>query len=134
MLEFSTLLSKGFSENWQDILEEAIGVREMDPNAIKEYFTPLTNFLMAERTREGYPETWNSSAFEAYYSRTVQRSVQEIELLQETSTEESEPETTEKEIKDDDIKTAMIIVGIVQGGGIVVVAAIYIVKTFIMKR
>jgi len=130
MLEFSTLLSKGFSENWQDILEEAIGVREMDPNAIKEYFAPLVAFLEAEKVREGYPTTWNSSAFEALYTPAPEGG----ETLPPETSSESEPESTPLVLEDDDIKTAMIIVGIVQGGGIVVVAAIYVVKTFIMKR
>jgi hypothetical protein len=99
---------KGFSENWEDILNEAIGTSKMDPNAIKEYFQPLTEFLTDKRNTSGYPNTWSPTAFEAFYSNS--------------------------ETEDSNITTPMIIVGIIQGGGIVVVAVIYVVKTFIMKR
>ena len=33
---------KGFSQNWQDVLEATTGSRNMDGNSIKEYFAPAS--------------------------------------------------------------------------------------------
>lgn len=40
-----TLLAAGSSKPWQDVLEEAIGTREMDASAILDYFAPLKTWL-----------------------------------------------------------------------------------------
>lgn len=61
------LLEKGFSENWQDVLEDAIGVRDMDGSAILEYFTPLREYLAEQKTLHGYSNEWKMDAFEQYY-------------------------------------------------------------------
>lgn len=63
-----TLLQKGFSENWQDVLEAAIGTREMDGSAIVEYFSPLTSYLQRQRAQHGYVLEWKVDAFEDYYT------------------------------------------------------------------
>lgn len=42
------LLAAGASKPWQDVLEQAIGTREMDGSAIVEYFAPLAKWLEAE--------------------------------------------------------------------------------------
>lgn len=42
------LLEDGASRPWQDILEDAIGQREMDASALVEYFTPLLTWLEKE--------------------------------------------------------------------------------------
>jgi peptidyl-dipeptidase A len=43
--KLQTLLAAGSSKPWQDILEEAIGTREMDASAILDYFAPLKKWL-----------------------------------------------------------------------------------------
>lgn len=42
------LLAAGASKPWQDVLEQAIGTREMDGSAIVEYFAPLAEWLETE--------------------------------------------------------------------------------------
>jgi angiotensin-converting enzyme len=65
--DYRTLLEKGFADNWQDVLFDAIGVREMDGSAIKEYFTPLTNYLKEQQATHGYPLGWKMDAFKDFY-------------------------------------------------------------------
>lgn len=43
--KLQTLLAAGSSKPWQDVLEEAIGTREMDASAILDYFAPLKTWL-----------------------------------------------------------------------------------------
>ena len=43
--KLQTMLAAGASKPWQDILEEAIGTREMDASAILDYFAPLKTWL-----------------------------------------------------------------------------------------
>lgn len=43
--KLQALLAAGASKPWQDVLEEAIGTREMDASAILDYFAPLKNWL-----------------------------------------------------------------------------------------
>lgn len=43
--KLQTLLAAGASKPWQDVLEEAIGTREMDASAILDYFAPLKTWL-----------------------------------------------------------------------------------------
>jgi len=62
-----TLLETGASVNWQDVLETAIGEREMDGSAIKEYFTPLTEYLKEHQATHGYSLGWKADAFEKFY-------------------------------------------------------------------
>lgn len=50
------LLTAGASRPWQDVLEEAIGTREMDGTAVVEYFAPLTAWL--EKENKGQACGW----------------------------------------------------------------------------
>jgi peptidyl-dipeptidase A len=43
-----TLLKPGASRDWQDLLEESIGTREMSSQAMLNYFEPLMVFLKKE--------------------------------------------------------------------------------------
>jgi peptidyl-dipeptidase A len=43
--KLQALLAAGASKPWQDVLEEAIGTREMDASAILDYFAPLKTWL-----------------------------------------------------------------------------------------
>lgn len=43
--KLQSLLAAGASKPWQDVLEEAIGTREMDASAILDYFAPLKTWL-----------------------------------------------------------------------------------------
>ncbi|HSC66817.1 MAG TPA: M2 family metallopeptidase [Cellvibrio sp.] len=43
--KLQALLAAGSSKPWQDVLEEAIGTREMDASAILDYFAPLKIWL-----------------------------------------------------------------------------------------
>jgi peptidyl-dipeptidase A len=43
--KLQAMLAAGASKPWKDVLEEAIGTREMDASAIIEYFTPLKKWL-----------------------------------------------------------------------------------------
>lgn len=43
--KLKTLLAAGSSKPWQDVLEDAIGTREMDASAILDYFAPLKTWL-----------------------------------------------------------------------------------------
>lgn len=43
--KLQTMLAAGASKPWQDVLEEAIGTREMDASAILDYFAPLKAWL-----------------------------------------------------------------------------------------
>lgn len=43
--KLQTLLAAGASKPWQDVLEEAIGTRQMDASAIIDYFAPLMQWL-----------------------------------------------------------------------------------------
>lgn len=43
--KLQALLAAGSSKPWQDVLEEAIGTREMDASAILDYFAPLKAWL-----------------------------------------------------------------------------------------
>lgn len=61
------LMEKGFSENWQDVLEAAIGVREMDEGSILEYFEPLRAYLAEQKALHGYSNEWKMFVFEQYY-------------------------------------------------------------------
>jgi len=65
------LLEKGFSENWQDVLEAAIGTREMDGSAIKEYFTPLTDWFKEQQAMYRYPIEWRMDAFLERYNINI---------------------------------------------------------------
>ncbi len=40
----------------------------MDGSAIIDYFTPLTNYLEAQRAQHNYPLEWKMDAFEDYYT------------------------------------------------------------------
>jgi len=57
------------SKNWQDLLQDAIGSRELDASAIKEYFKPLTDFLDEEQAKYNYTTEIRSAAFEDFYSK-----------------------------------------------------------------
>lgn len=46
--KLQAMLAAGASKPWQDVLEEAIGTREMDGSAIIDYFAPLMQWLAKE--------------------------------------------------------------------------------------
>jgi len=108
------LLETGFADNWQDILFEAIGVRDMDGSAIKEYFTPLTSYLQAQRALHQYPLDWKMNAFEDYYQNTT------VHRHKRAAGDKA------TEFREDKITTGLIIVGIIQGSAIVLAMGGYI--------
>lgn len=54
--KLQTMLAAGASKPWQDVLEEAIGTRQMDASAIIDYFAPLMQWL--EKENEGQVCGW----------------------------------------------------------------------------
>ncbi|CAK1548860.1 unnamed protein product [Leptosia nina] len=53
------IMSRGSSENWEDILQEAVGVREISSAAIKNYFYPLSNRLKQIVEKYNIPIGWD---------------------------------------------------------------------------
>lgn len=54
--KLQTMLAAGASKPWQDVLEEAIGTRQMDASAIIDYFAPLMQWL--EKENQGQRCGW----------------------------------------------------------------------------
>ncbi len=54
--KLQTMLAAGASKPWPDVLEEAIGTRQMDGSAIIDYFAPLMQWL--EKENEGQACGW----------------------------------------------------------------------------
>ena len=54
--KLQTMLAAGASKPWQDVLEEAIGTRQMDGSAIIDYFAPLMQWL--EKENQGQACGW----------------------------------------------------------------------------
>lgn len=54
--KLQTMLAAGASKPWQDVLEEAIGTRQMDASAIIDYFAPLMQWL--EKENQGQACGW----------------------------------------------------------------------------
>lgn len=54
--KLQTMLAAGASKPWQDVLEEAIGTRQMDASAIIDYFAPLSQWL--EKENQGQACGW----------------------------------------------------------------------------
>lgn len=54
--KLQALLAAGASKPWQDVLEEAIGTREMDASAILDYFAPLKAWL--DEQNKGQACSW----------------------------------------------------------------------------
>jgi peptidyl-dipeptidase A len=127
------LLETGFADNWQDVLFEAIGVREMDGSAIKEYFVPLTRYMEAQRAQHGYPLDWKMDAFLDYYQPSTHAEVENVFPVA-AELRAAADATTEVTLRDDKITTGLIIVGIVQGVAIVGAMGAYVLKTVILKR
>jgi peptidyl-dipeptidase A len=50
------MLAMGLSKPWQDALQEIAGKREMDANAIRDYFAPLQKWL--DEQNKGKPVGW----------------------------------------------------------------------------
>ena len=50
------MLEMGQSRPWQDALEKIAGTREMDANAIRDYFAPLQKWL--DEQNKGKPAGW----------------------------------------------------------------------------
>lgn len=66
-INFRKLLESGASKNWQELLGEAIGEKNLNASAIVEYFTPLTKYMKDLREKEGYPIGWSNTAYEKFY-------------------------------------------------------------------
>ncbi|CAG0914498.1 unnamed protein product [Notodromas monacha] len=56
--KFRTLLKAGYSEAWEDTLEDMTGVADMDVRPLLEYFKPLHDYLVAENARTGETVGW----------------------------------------------------------------------------
>ena len=56
MKKLYNLLAAGSSKPWQNVLEQAIGTRQMDGSAIVEYFAPLKEWL--EKENQGRQCGW----------------------------------------------------------------------------
>jgi peptidyl-dipeptidase A len=54
--KLQAMLAAGASKPWQDVLEEAIGTRQMDASAIIDYFAPLMQWL--EKENQGQACGW----------------------------------------------------------------------------
>lgn len=54
--KLQALLAAGASKPWQDVLQEAIGTRDMDASAILDYFAPLKSWL--DEQNKGQPCGW----------------------------------------------------------------------------
>lgn len=52
-------MSKGASQPWQEILEEALGEGRLDGSALREYFAPLEEWLRLENLRTNEYVGWN---------------------------------------------------------------------------
>uniref|UniRef100_A0A8C6M1L5 Angiotensin-converting enzyme n=1 Tax=Nothobranchius furzeri TaxID=105023 RepID=A0A8C6M1L5_NOTFU len=52
------VLQAGSSKPWPDVLQEAIGTREMNANSLMKYFEPVTKWLQEQNVKEtlGWPE------------------------------------------------------------------------------
>uniref|UniRef100_A0A8C6MAY0 Angiotensin-converting enzyme n=1 Tax=Nothobranchius furzeri TaxID=105023 RepID=A0A8C6MAY0_NOTFU len=52
------VLQAGSSKPWPDVLQEAIGTREINANSLMKYFEPLTKWLQEQNVKEtlGWPE------------------------------------------------------------------------------
>lgn len=54
-----TLMSKGASQPWQEVLEETLREGRLDGTALREYFAPLEEWLRQENLRTNEYVGWN---------------------------------------------------------------------------
>jgi peptidyl-dipeptidase A len=54
--KLNSMLALGLSKPWQDALAETTGQRQMDANAIRDYFAPLQKWL--DEQNKGKPVGW----------------------------------------------------------------------------
>jgi peptidyl-dipeptidase A len=54
--KLNAMLEMGVSKPWPDALEKIAGTRQMDANALREYFAPLEKWL--EQQNQGHPVGW----------------------------------------------------------------------------
>jgi hypothetical protein len=57
------LLQAGYSEPWEDTLEDMTGVDGIDVRPLLEYFKPLQDYLMEQNKKSGEFVGWDDGAF-----------------------------------------------------------------------
>lgn len=55
---FKHMLAMGASEPWENILYSLTGEKQVEPQAMLDYFQPLYQWLKEENSRKGYPVGW----------------------------------------------------------------------------
>lgn len=55
---FKEMLALGSSKSWPDVLQTLTGERQIEPQAILDYFEPLHKWLKMENLARGYPVDW----------------------------------------------------------------------------
>ncbi|XP_002165887.3 uncharacterized protein LOC100206770 [Hydra vulgaris] len=75
------MLEKGRSKPWPQVLKEATGEKELNPDAILEYFKPLHTWLEKQRKTKKYDIKWKRSPLTKVFQKTTKK----YELGQERS-------------------------------------------------
>lgn len=55
---FRRMMEKGSSQPWRDVLQEVIGDTRLDGSALREYFSPLEEWLRQENLRNNEFVGW----------------------------------------------------------------------------
>ena len=121
---FSDILKAGGSKNWQDLLQEVTGERNLNANAIINYFKPLIEFMKTERENQGFATGFNVGDIEDYIGDSGEP------LPTQPPSMTGSPPTESPQEEDEGNNTAAIVVGIILG----IVVLVIVVGYFAGKR
>ena len=67
----SEMLKLGSSRPWQDALELLTGTRDMDVNVLREYFSPLEQWLIKDNAQHKEYIGWEKGEYNAQHQKYI---------------------------------------------------------------